>query len=134
MSNSLGPDQARHCVGPDLVSNCLQRLSADGTSKQRVIECQYFHYICNFNFRMCWLVSPGRPCYCHFYWDWWSTSTTYRLLIHTLQSSLFYCLCYSVIITPNRRCGASHVGTPPTSCPSAQASPWDRGLTTNLAG
>ena len=29
VSNSLDPDQARHSVGPDLGSNCLQRLSAD---------------------------------------------------------------------------------------------------------
>ena len=29
MSNSLGPDQDRHAVGPDLGPNCLQRLSAD---------------------------------------------------------------------------------------------------------
>ena len=36
MSNSLDPDQARHLVGPDLGPNCLQRLSADATSMQRV--------------------------------------------------------------------------------------------------
>ena len=29
VSNSLDPDQDRHFVGPDLVPNCLQRLSAD---------------------------------------------------------------------------------------------------------
>ena len=29
MSYSLDPDQARPSVGPDLVPNCLQRLSAD---------------------------------------------------------------------------------------------------------
>ena len=29
VSNSLDPDQARHFVGADLDSNCLQRLSAD---------------------------------------------------------------------------------------------------------
>ena len=29
MSNTLYPDQAGHSVGPDLGSNCLQRLSAD---------------------------------------------------------------------------------------------------------
>ena len=29
VSNSLDPDQDRHCVGPDLGPNCLQRLSAD---------------------------------------------------------------------------------------------------------
>ena len=34
-SNSFDPDQARHFVGPDLGPNCLQRLSADHTSKQR---------------------------------------------------------------------------------------------------
>ena len=28
VSNSLDPDQGRHCVGPDLGPNCLQRLSA----------------------------------------------------------------------------------------------------------
>ena len=31
---SLDPDQARHFVGPDLGPNCLQKLSADDTSKQ----------------------------------------------------------------------------------------------------
>ena len=36
MLNSLDPDQARHFVGPDLDPNCLQTLSADDTSKQRV--------------------------------------------------------------------------------------------------
>ena len=33
VSNSLDPDQARPYVGPDLVPNCLQRLSADDTSR-----------------------------------------------------------------------------------------------------
>ena len=36
MPNSLDPDQARRFVGPDLGPNCLQRLSADNTSRQRV--------------------------------------------------------------------------------------------------
>ena len=36
MSNSLDPDQDRHYVGPDLDSNCLQALSGDGISMQRV--------------------------------------------------------------------------------------------------
>ena len=35
MSNILDPDQARHFVGPDVGPNCLLRLSADNTSKQR---------------------------------------------------------------------------------------------------
>ena len=35
MSNSLDPDQARHLFGSDLDPNCLQRLSADDTSRQR---------------------------------------------------------------------------------------------------
>ena len=29
VSNGLDLDQDRHCVGPDLGPNCLQRLSAD---------------------------------------------------------------------------------------------------------
>ena len=41
MSNSLGPDQARHSVGPGMGANCLQRLSADDTSRQRCCEIQY---------------------------------------------------------------------------------------------
>ena len=36
MSNSLDPDQARRFVGPDLGPNCLPRLSAEVTSRQRV--------------------------------------------------------------------------------------------------
>ena len=36
VSNSLDLDQTRHLVGPDLCPNCLQRLSVDGTSRQRV--------------------------------------------------------------------------------------------------
>ena len=47
VSNSLDPDQAqhfvrpdlgRHFVGPDLGPNCLQKLSADDTCRQRVIS------------------------------------------------------------------------------------------------
>ena len=33
VSNRLDPDEARHFVGPDLGQNCLQRLSADDTSR-----------------------------------------------------------------------------------------------------
>ena len=29
MSNSLDPDQARHFVGPGLVPDCLEKISAD---------------------------------------------------------------------------------------------------------
>ena len=36
MSNHLDPDQARHFVGPDLGPNCLQKLSADDSRRQRV--------------------------------------------------------------------------------------------------
>ena len=35
VSNSLDPDQAQHFVGPDLGPNCLQRLSADDTSRHK---------------------------------------------------------------------------------------------------
>ena len=44
MSNSSDSDQARHLVGPDLDPNCLQRLSADGTSWQRVNK--FYYNIC----------------------------------------------------------------------------------------
>ena len=37
VSNSLDPDQARRSVGPDLVPNCMQKLSADDTRMQRVM-------------------------------------------------------------------------------------------------
>ena len=36
MTNSLDPDQARRFVGPDLGPNCLPRLAADVTGRQRV--------------------------------------------------------------------------------------------------
>ena len=36
MSNRLDPDQARRFVGPDLGPNCLPKLSADVTGRQRV--------------------------------------------------------------------------------------------------
>ena len=35
MPNSLDPGQARNFVAPDLDTNCLQRLSADDTCRQR---------------------------------------------------------------------------------------------------
>ena len=34
-SNTLDPDQARHLVGPNPGPNCLQRLPAEDTSRQR---------------------------------------------------------------------------------------------------
>ena len=43
MSTSLDLDQARHFVGPDLGPNCLQRLSADDTSRQRVNDKTICH-------------------------------------------------------------------------------------------
>ena len=46
--NSFDPDRARHLVGPDLYPNCLQRLSADDTSRLRVkatgaLSCSQYH-------------------------------------------------------------------------------------------
>ena len=38
MSNRLDPDQAQHFVGLDLGPNCLQKLSADDTRRQRDIK------------------------------------------------------------------------------------------------
>ena len=40
MLNSLDPDQAQQVVGPDLGPNCLQRLSADDSGRQRVKALQ----------------------------------------------------------------------------------------------
>ena len=37
-SDSLDPNQAQQNVGPDLGPNCLQRLSAGVTSRQRVTQ------------------------------------------------------------------------------------------------
>ena len=39
MSNSLNPVLARRFVVLDLGPNCLRRLSADDTSRQRVNDC-----------------------------------------------------------------------------------------------
>ena len=36
--NHLDLDQARHVVGPDLGSNCLQRLSADDTNDNNEVS------------------------------------------------------------------------------------------------
>ena len=33
MPKSLDPDQAQHIAQPDLIPNCLQRLSADDTAQ-----------------------------------------------------------------------------------------------------
>ena len=38
MTNSLDPDQAQYFLGPDLGLNCLQRLSANDSSRQ-TIKC-----------------------------------------------------------------------------------------------
>ena len=50
VSNSLDPYQARHFVGPGFVPNCLQRLSADNTSRQRINGFLQFKrkFICMF--------------------------------------------------------------------------------------
>ena len=45
VSNSLDPDQARQNVGPDLGPNCLQRYSADDTSRQRVNGSMFVCFI-----------------------------------------------------------------------------------------
>ena len=42
VSNGLDPDQGRRFVGPCLGPNCLQRLSADDTSGQRVNAMAHF--------------------------------------------------------------------------------------------
>ena len=45
VSNSLDPDQARQNVAPDLGPNCLQRYSADDTSRQRVNGSMFVCFI-----------------------------------------------------------------------------------------
>ena len=45
-SNSLGPDQARQSVGPDLGPNCLQRLSA-GDKKSPILSNYHCKFICD---------------------------------------------------------------------------------------
>ena len=45
MSNSLDPDQARHFVVPDLVPNCLKKLSADITKSYFCFKIWLFHGI-----------------------------------------------------------------------------------------
>ena len=60
MSNSLDPDQARHFVRLDLSPNCLQRLSADDTCKERVEIGVVFRKVNSFiNLQFCCLL----PCY-----------------------------------------------------------------------
>ena len=49
VSNNLEPDQARRYVGPDLVPNYVERLSADDTSWQRVKKSS-FEQLKNFVF------------------------------------------------------------------------------------
>ena len=38
VSKSLDTNQAEHFARPDLVPNCLQRLSTNDTSRQRVVS------------------------------------------------------------------------------------------------
>ena len=47
VSNLLDPDQDRHCVGPDLGPNCLQRLSADEKSPlaRKVLKEAFCAYV-----------------------------------------------------------------------------------------
>ena len=49
MSNSLDPDQARCFVRPGLGQNCLQRLSADNTRRQRVIKLSVWIVVMLYN-------------------------------------------------------------------------------------
>ena len=42
VSNILDPDQARSFVRPDLGPNCLQKLSAEDTSRQRGLSEEFF--------------------------------------------------------------------------------------------
>ena len=65
MSNSVKPDQARRLngVGPDLGSNCLQRLAADDTSRQSVkrylLLCDKMETMYNIMF----VIRSDKSCY-----------------------------------------------------------------------
>ena len=39
--NNLDPDKTQHFVGPDLGPNCLQRISAEDTSRKRIKSKMY---------------------------------------------------------------------------------------------
>ena len=52
VTNSLDSDLARHCFGPDLSPNCLQRLSADDTSRSFTI-----YLLGNFSCFFCHLLT-----------------------------------------------------------------------------
>ena len=55
VSKSWDPDQVRHIVGPDLDPNCLQMLSADDTSRQRVQQdLVFYHFITNEEGKVLW--------------------------------------------------------------------------------
>ena len=62
MSNSLDPDQAQRIVGPDLGPNCLPRLSADDTGRQRILKnyteagCIVLHLEYNLHLPLCFKV------------------------------------------------------------------------------
>ena len=56
MSNTLDPDQARQFVGPDLGPNCLPRLSADDTGRQRVLNTWLLYTLNPF---LVWVLNIG---------------------------------------------------------------------------
>ena len=66
MSNSFDPDQARRFVGPDLGPNCLPRLSADDTGRQRVKDILKTHdaitYKLNGFLRITFAISQNLIC------------------------------------------------------------------------
>ena len=45
VSNRLDPDQVRQYVRPDLGSNCLQRLLADDTGRQKIKASSHYWYV-----------------------------------------------------------------------------------------
>ena len=67
VSDSLESDQAWHFVRPDLVPNCLQKLSADDTSRQRVNKCKCTYKLLNKlgNVRRCAMHSFSHPMLCN---------------------------------------------------------------------
>ena len=58
VSNSLDPDQARQCVGPDLGTNCLQELTAD--DKNVTVRLRVNRFVPDKAFNSCGIYYLGR--------------------------------------------------------------------------
>ena len=65
VSNSLDLDQAQHFVGPDQGPNCLQRLSADETSRQTVKQTFFSTHLTFYKIICCSIYNVTLPISTH---------------------------------------------------------------------